>query len=306
MNQGETKRPSQNKKVPQISGKKRLAVLGTVAVIAVLLTAWIAWGNTALEVSEFMVSSEKLPKNFSGYRIAQISDLHNAQFGEENTQLLELLESAEPDCIVLTGDLVDSRRTDVEVALSFAEQAVGIAPVYYVNGNHEARIGEYEDLKAGLEKAGVTVLENQAVPLERSGQKIYLTGVNDPSFQTDLPFDEPEEVLRGELDQVTPEKDGYWILLSHRPEYFDLYREYGVDLVFAGHAHGGQFRLPFVGGVAAPGQGLFPKYDDGLYTESGTSMLVSRGLGNSLFPFRVNNRPEILVAELKSAEHERA
>lgn len=300
----QTKTPARKTEASKTNRKKWLAVLGTAAVVLILLIAWITWGNTALEVSEFVVSSEKLPESFSGYRIAQISDLHNAQFGEENSQLLELLESTDPDCIVLTGDLADSRRTDVEVAVSFGEQAVKIAPVYYVNGNHESRIEEYEDLKAGLEKAGVTVLENQVVPLERSDQQIYLTGVNDPSFQTDFLFDEPEQVLRWELDQVTPEKDEYWILLSHRPEYFDLYREYGVDLVFTGHAHGGQFRLPFVGGIAAPGQGLFPKYDDGLYTEAGTSMLVSRGLGNSLFPFRVNNRPEIVVAELRSSGHE--
>lgn len=301
MNQTKAKRLSKNKETPRTSRRKRLTIFGAVVVVLILLTVWIAWGNTALEVSEFIVSSEKLPESFSGYRIAQISDLHNAQFGEENAQLLELLESTDPDCVVLTGDLVDSRRTDVEVAVSFAERAVKIAPVYYVNGNHEARIEEYETLKAGLEKAGVTVLENKGAQLERFGQRIYLAGVNDPSFQTDFLFDEPEEVLRWELDQVHPEKDGYWILLSHRPEYFDLYGEWGVDLVFTGHAHGGQFRLPFVGGIAAPGQGLFPKYDDGLYTEGGTSMLVSRGLGNSLFPFRVNNRPEILVAELRSA-----
>ena len=298
------KTPARKTEASRTNRKKWLAVLGTAAVVLILLIVWIAWGNTALEVSEFVVSSEKLPESFSGYRIAQISDLHNAQFGEENSQLLELLESTDSDCIVLTGDLVDSRRTDVEVAVSFGERAVKIAPVYYVNGNHESRIEEYEDLKAGLEKAGVTVLENQVVPLERSGQQIYLAGVNDPNFQTDFLFDEPEQVLRWELDQVTPEKDGYWILLSHRPEYFDLYREYGVDLVFTGHAHGGQFRLPFVGGIAAPGQGLFPKYDGGLYTEAGTSMLVSRGVGNSLFPFRVNNRPEIVVAELRSSGHE--
>jgi predicted MPP superfamily phosphohydrolase len=296
-----TKTPARKAEVSKTSRRKRLVLLGAVTALLILLVAWIAWGNTALEVSEFVVSSEKVPESFSGYRIAQISDLHNAQFGEDNAQLLELLESTHPDCIVLTGDLVDSRRTDVEVAVSFGEEAVKIAPVYYVSGNHEARIPEYEEVKAGLEKAGVTVLENQVVPLERSSQKIYLAGVSDPSFQTGFPSDEPEEVLRWELDQVSSETDGYWILLSHRPEYFELYREFGVDLVFAGHAHGGQFRLPFVGGLMAPGQGFFPKYDDGLYTEAGTSMLVSRGVGNSLFPFRVNNRPEILVAELRSA-----
>lgn len=267
------------------------------AVLAGLLV-WTLWGNRALEVNTYTVSSEKLPQSFSGFRIAQISDLHNAEFGADNEKLLAMLRQAAPDIIVLTGDLVDSYHTDLEIALHFAREAVKIAPCYYVTGNHEARISEYGMLKAGLEAAGVTILENEKLILEREGAYITLIGVEDPRFQTDYLTGDSKAVMAAALQELTVEEAGYTVLLSHRPELFDTYVQSGVDLVFSGHAHGGQFRLPLVGGLVAPNQGLFPEYDSGLYAEGNTHMLVSRGIGNSIIPIRFNNRPEIIVVEL--------
>lgn len=274
--------------------KKRLLICFALLMI---LAIWIFWGNTALEVNEYTISSSKLPDAFDGFRIAQVSDLHNEEFGKDNGNLLTLLRKAEPDIIVITGDLVDSRNTDIGIALRFAEDAMQIAPCYYVTGNHEARIPEYKALKTGLASAGVVVLENQRMELARNGETIALIGVDDPSFQTDYLLGDSAAVMSGALKELT-ENDAYTILLSHRPELFDVYAESGVDLVFSGHAHGGQFRLPFIGGLAAPNQGLFPKYDSGLYTNGSTNMLVSRGIGNSIIPIRFNNRPEIIVVEL--------
>ena len=254
-----------------------------------------------MEVNEYTVTSDRLPDTFDGFRIAQISDLHNAEFGENNTVLLALLRQSQPDLIVITGDLVDSRHTDLEIALRFAQAAAEIAPCYYVSGNHEARILEYPALKEGLEAAGVTVLENQRLELERNGKNITLLGVDDPSFQTDYLMGDAATVMAGVLRELITD-DSYTILLSHRPELFDLYAESGVDLIFSGHAHGGQFRLPFLGGLVAPNQGLFPEYDAGLYTAGTTNMLVSRGIGNSIIPLRFNNPPEIVVVSLHS-EH---
>ncbi len=265
--------------------------------LLLILAVWIFWGNTALEVNEYAISSSKLPDAFDGFRIAQVSDLHNAEFGEDNDNLLALLREAEPDIIVITGDLVDSRSTDIGIALRFVEDALQIAPCYYVTGNHEARIPEYKALKSGLASAGVVVLENQRMELSRNGETIALIGVDDPSFQTDYLLGDSAAVMSGALKELT-ENDAYTILLSHRPELFDVYAESGVDLVFSGHAHGGQFRLPFIGGVIAPNQGLFPEYDCGLYTQGATTMVVSRGIGNSIIPIRFNNRPEIIVVEL--------
>ena len=280
--------------------KKLIIVLAVVAALLFTLIAWIIWGNTALELNTYTITSGDLPGAFNGYRIAHVSDLHNAEMGDGNEKLLAMLRDAEPDIIAITGDLIDSRNTDVSVALAFAEEAVRIAPCYYVTGNHEARVSEYDELKTGLKSAGVMVLENERYEIELSGETITLLGVDDPSFNTDYLFSDAVTVISTKLAGFASEEDGFTVLLSHRPELFDEYVECGVDLVLSGHAHGGQFRLPFVGGLVAPNQGFFPKYDSGLYTEDGTNMIVSRGIGNSILPFRVNNRPEVIMIELKT------
>ena len=278
--------------------KKR--VLFVVVFVLVVLIVWTLWGNTALEVNEYEVVSDRIPQGFEGFRIAQVSDLHNAEFGEGNEKLIQLLSQTDPDIIVLTGDLIDSRHTDIEIALDFARQAIKLAPVYYVSGNHEARVREYEDLKMGLAEAGVVILENQNVQITREGESITLMGIDDPSFQEDYLFGDSESVARQAIDDLQNESEGYTILLSHRPELFDLYVDTGMDLVFSGHAHGGQFRLPFVGGLVAPNQGFFPKYDAGQFNEENTTMIVSRGVGNSIIPIRFNNRPEIVLVTLRN------
>ena len=282
------------------SKKRCLPVLAAAAVVLIALTVWIVWGNTALELSEYTVSSSKLPQCFDGYRIAHISDLHNAEIGKGNEKLLTLLRDADPDMIAITGDLIDSRNTDVEVALQFIREAVKIAPCYYVTGNHEARVSAYVELKAGMEDAGVTVLEDTRTEISLEGDTITLMGVDDPSFQTDYLFGDAETVMDTKLEELHTGNDGFTVLLSHRPELLDTYAVHKVDLVFSGHAHGGQFRLPFLGGLYAPNQGLFPQYDAGLYTEGSTHMLVSRGIGNSLLPLRFNNRPEVILVELQA------
>ena len=273
-------------------------ILPIIVAIILVLVVWIRWGNTALEINEYKIVSNSVPQNFHGFRIAQVSDLHNAEFGEGNSKLIQLLSQTEPDIIVLTGDLIDSRQTDIRIALTFAREAMKIAPVYYVSGNHEARVSEYEDLKMGLAEAGVIILENQKVEITQEGESITLMGIDDPSFQEDYLFGDSESVARQAIENLQNESDGYTVLLSHRPELFDLYVETEMDLVFSGHAHGGQFRLPFVGGLVAPNQGFFPKYDAGQFTEENTTMLVSRGVGNSIIPLRLSNRPEIILTVL--------
>lgn len=277
-------------------GKRLFLCLGLISVILIILTIR---GNTALVLSEFSISSDRLPASFSGFRVAQVSDLHNAEFGENNAKLLQLLSECQPDMIAITGDLIDANHTDIETALAFANEAVKIAPVYYVSGNHEARCSEYDTLKTGLEAAGITVLEDEAVYLERDGKTIVLLGLADPDFSIkgDL-FGEVPAMVSTKLNKLMEQETAYSVLLSHRPELFETYVACGVDLVLSGHAHGGQFRLPFVGGLIAPNQGLFPKYDAGLYTDGNTNMVVSRGLGNSIIPIRFNNRPEIVLIEL--------
>ena len=279
--------------------RKNKKILSIISLILITLIGWTLWGNTALEVNEYTIASDRIPGAFTGFRIAQVSDLHNTEFGEGNEKLIELLYQTNPDIIVLTGDLIDSRQTDIEIALEFARQSVQISPMYFVSGNHEARVSEYEDLKMGLEEAGVIVLENEKVILEQEGESITLIGLDDPSFKEDYLFGDAASVTQSALTELQNESDGYTVLLAHRPEQFDVYIASNIDLVFSGHAHGGQFRLPVIGGLFAPNQGLFPKYDAGLFSQGNTTMVVSRGVGNSIIPIRFNNRPEIIVVELE-------
>ena len=274
--------------------KRIKLTLGVVALCIVALVIWIAWGNEALELNAHHITSDKIPASFDGFRIAQVSDLHNTEIGEDNEKLLSMLREADPNIIVITGDMIDCRRTNIDIALDFAKEAVKIAPCYYVSGNHEAYVDEYEEFKENLTELGIVVLDDTKTEIELSGEKITLIGVGDPSFS----WTDNETLVNDKLNELISEQDGYTILLSHRPELFEIYVKHNVDLVFSGHAHGGQFRIPFVGGVIAPNQGLFPKYDVGIYTEGETTMVVSRGIGNSIIPFRVNNRPEVVLVEL--------
>ena len=281
-----------------MAAKRKIFIL---VIVLAALVVWIVWGNKALVLNSYTVTSSRLPENFDGYRIAHISDLHNTQMGKNNITLLNMLRDADPDIIAITGDLIDSRNTDIDVALRFVQEAVKIAPCYYVTGNHEARVEEYSRLKSGMAAAGITILEDTATEITINGDTITLIGVNDPSFQTDYLFGDSKTVMSSLLAALHTDKERFSILLSHRPELFDTYTEHNMDLILSGHAHGGQFRLPFIGGVIAPNQGLFPKFDAGIYTQGNTNMLVSRGIGNSILPFRVNNRPEVILIELASS-----
>lgn len=274
----------------------RVGILTTILLILIIYTIW---GNSALMVSTVNISSDRIPSVFSNFRIAQVSDLHNTEFGEGNTKLIEILSELKPDIIVITGDLIDARHTDIKIALDFVKGAVQIAPVYYVTGNHEANCSQYGQLKTGLEMAGVTILKDEALQLECDGEMLTLIGISDPDFtiKGDI-FNEVPGMVKAKLNSLIDDNNNYMILLSHRPELFETYVCCGVDLVLSGHTHGGQFRLPFIGGIVAPNQGLFPKYDSGLYTDGITNMVVSRGLGNSIIPFRFNNRPEVILVEL--------
>ena len=263
--------------------------------MAAALALYLIWANGALSITRCALEFEGLPEGFDGFVIAQVSDLHNASFGEGNEKLLGALRDAEPDIIAVTGDLVDSRHTDIGTALAFIEAAAEIAPVYYVTGNHEARL-DFEAIERGLIDAGARLLRGESVELRRGGGSITLAGIDDPAFIKGG----GSAAERAEAQLSSLGRGGFTVLLAHRPELIESYAGY-ADLVLSGHAHGGQVRLPFIGGLYAPGQGLLPEYDAGIYGRGGCTLIVSRGLGNSLFPLRVNNRPELVTVELRSA-----
>jgi len=257
--------------------------------------------NNWLEVSHYAYKSAEVSQEFVGFRVVQISDFHNATFGKDNERLLAKIHELEPDIVVLTGDLVDSGHTSIVLSLDFAEKMAANYPTYYVTGNHENRLEESERtvLLEGLEKVGVVCLFDEYVKIERGGSSITLIGLNDESLGG-MKLKVAEKTT-GETILLTGNEDtsGFQILLAHEPQYIENYSKYQVDLVFSGHAHGGQVRIPFIDrGLVAPGQGLFPKYTEGVHEVNGTTLIVSRGLGNSIAPVRVFNRPEIVCVEL--------
>ena len=275
--------------------KRRVIVLITAAVLVLALLIWLLWANSSPAATQVTVASGALPEAFEGFKIAHVSDLHNAVFGRKNERLLSLIRAAEPDIIAITGDLIDSRHTDIDSALAFVEAAAEIAPVYYVTGNHESRL-DFDAIEPRLIAAGARVLRNEAEDIGRGGERIRLAGIDDPSFIRT--GGTAEERAAAELEQLGDGGGTFTVLLAHRPELVEVYAEYGAGLVLSGHAHGGQVRLPLLGGLYAPGQGLLPEYDSGLYSLGETQMVVSRGLGNSVAPLRVNNRPELVIVTL--------
>jgi predicted MPP superfamily phosphohydrolase len=268
-------------------GKHLLWLLCAIAAL------WLLWGNLRFQTTRITLPASRLPAAFDGYTIALVSDLHNHPWGEG---LTEAIRQEAPDLIALCGDLIDSFRTNTDTAAAFAGEAVKIAPVYYVTGNHEARAAQTPALLRALEEAGVTVLNDAWQTLSRGGETIRIAGLRDPACRGGRQA-ATEAALRYVL-----EGDAYTILLSHRPELLALYTAHGADLVLTGHAHGGQVRLPWLGGLVAPDQGLFPRYTEGVYRQEQTAMVVSRGLGNSVIPIRVNNPPELVILTLECAE----
>ena len=264
------------------------------------ISLYFFWGNNSIQVSEHEYLSKAVPEAFDGFTIAHISDLHNKNFGVFQDKLIAELDGIDPDIIVITGDIIDRRHYDLAIALDLVEGAAKIAPVYYVTGNHEAWSDQYEITKTWLIGKGAIFMDDRDLELKRGDSSIKLCGVSDPDFLT-TNYEQGNDVTKITRQLATWKgDDGLNILLTHRPELFELYVENNLDLVFAGHAHGGQVRIPFIGGFVAPDQGFMPKYTSGPYMKEDTTMYVSRGLGNSLIPIRINNRPEIVVVHLNN------
>lgn len=291
------------------SNRNKYIKSAIVLLIVIALLLFCSYQNRHLETTYYTYKAEHLDAEFDGYRIVQISDLHNAKFGKNNQKLVDRIRECEPDMIVLTGDLVDSNHTNVDRAVQFVDEIVKICPVYYVTGNHEywLEASEYDELMSGLTGAGAVILDDQVVEISRGDAKFRLVGLDDRSLSdgtlealfSDESIGHDQAGQKEETaDNENSEKKEFTVVLAHEPQYLARYASAGVDLVLSGHAHGGQFRLPFVGGIVAPDQGFLPEYTAGEYYMDGTEMIVSRGLGNSVIPVRLFNYPEIVCVEL--------
>lgn len=274
-----------------------------VAVFLIVNVVGLIYGNFYVEAQQIHIFNDKIPESFHNYLIAHISDYHNRPSDLVDKQILDSLKAEQPDIIVITGDIIDSKKPDVDVALEFSRKLCEIAPVYYVAGNHESNVWradekEYNRLIEGLTAYGVIVLHNKTVKIDNdAGDYFYLHGIDDPYF-----YGGYEQVYqRTELlcNDLGIDTDEFNVLLAHHPEPMSVYYKCNLDLVFSGHAHGGQITL-FGKAIMAPDQVYFPPYDEGLYKLVDTQMVLSRGIGYSMFPLRVFCNPHLIYAEFKA------
>lgn len=288
--------------------KKRKLVFMLLSLV-ILLAALIYDSNSRLTVTEYSVASEKLPRGFEGYTVAQLSDLHGLRLGLEE-DILAAAAAAEPDIIAITGDMVDEN-TDMERVEDFLSELCSVAPVYFVSGNHEWASGRVDKLKGlikgeyesgaermeavarCLQKCGVHYLSNGYETLSRGEERIILAGVEDPNGPYDMI--KPPELV----ENIRSEAGGdFLLLLGHRNYWAEKYPELDADIILCGHAHGGIVRLPLLGGVLGTGFELFPDHVDGAVDTGRYTMIVSRGLGNSVPLPRFLNNPEMVVLKL--------
>ena len=276
-------------------GRGCLTALIILALIAAAAAFLIKDSREDLEISRYEVNSKKLPESFDGFKIVQLSDLHGAEFGEDGMGLVEKVKELEPDIIALTGDFVTDEG-DLAAVEKLAARLTELCPVYFVSGNHEFCSGLAVKVRNILERAGVKYLSNEYLTINRGEDEILLGGVEDPLAYADMLS--PDELAQ-KMNDAAP--DAFKILLGHRNYWMTEYPELPVDLIFCGHAHGGLIRIPGVGGLIGTDRRLFPDFDAGEYNNGRYTLIVSRGLGNSVPIPRVFNRPEIVCVELSSA-----
>lgn len=281
-----------------------LCILGLVCLIIICVVSHIE--NRQLTVTEYEIKDDRIPKLFHGCHIVQLSDMHNVSFGKDNIELIEAVKRLQPDILVVTGDaIVGKPGEDVIHAANTINALVDIAPVYFSLGNHELRTSLYkntygsmwEDFRSCLSPK-VHVLSDERACIWREEDCMYLYGVslNPRLYRRFFLTPMEEDYLTGIFGECEP--NTYHVFLAHNPDYFPDYASWGANLTFSGHVHGGMIRLPILGGLLSPMIRFFPKYDKGLFCENNKYMILSGGLGNHTFKFRVNNKPEIVSVKL--------
>lgn len=282
-----------------MKSNKTLRIVVLFVVLCLTLGTFIVYDNLKLDITEYTLENDNSPESFNEFKIVHLSDLHNTEFGKDNEKLLKIIKEQKPDAVFVTGDSIDGFYTNIQIPINLFKETLKICDVYLVVGNHESRvnINVYNEFIDALTEIGVIVLKDSSAYIKKDEEKIQVIGLKDASeYKADYNNDYGDKIT--EAINNLDDKNTFSILLSHHPELFPEYKNTEVDLVFSGHAHGGQFRLPFIGGIIAPEQGLFPEFDAGVFNKNNTTMVVSRGLGNSIVPVRINNSPEIVVVTL--------
>ena len=272
--------------------KRKKRIIALIIIVLIILVAC----DLRLKAVRYTFESSKVKNSF---KVALITDLHGNWYGKEQSTLIKAIDKEEPDIVLLGGDIFDDN-----IDYQESEETIAILSkkykCYYVTGNHEYWSKDIDNIISIVESYGITVLSGDVDTVDINGQLVNICGVNDPEYYVYVSDSVSiEEQLKQVDEKVNP--DYYTILLSHRPEYFELYSQYGYDLVLSGHAHGGQWRIPLIlNGLYAPNQGVFPEYAGGLYEYNGGAMVVSRGLDRQgVKAPRIFNRPELVIIEVK-------
>lgn len=276
--------------------KKRLLICGAL-VLLLAAGVMILDSKYNLQVTEYELYFDNLPEQFDGFRIVQLSDLHGASFGRDNSRLATVVRQLGPDFIALTGDFAENKK-QLSAAARLFDGLEGSAPMYWVNGNHEwVRGGVQPLMQELLISHGVISLSNSYLPIERDGARIIAAGAEDPNGRADMI---KPDALAAMLRTEYPDEFVLW--LGHRNYWVQKYPELPVDLVLSGHAHGGIVRLPGIGGLMNVNHGPMATFEKGTYQSGSYTMVVSRGLGNSIPVPRFLNRPEIVTIILRSGQ----
>jgi predicted MPP superfamily phosphohydrolase len=280
--------------------KKFILILLLIIVVVIIINLI---QNSFIHIDTYSYESDRNNQK-TEVKIIQLSDVHSGYGTISDEKIYKAIKSKTPDLIFITGDLIDSRiylkeKDSVKYLnagqsqVELVRELMKVAPVFYVLGNHE--IHAYEDKEdtflQRISETGAIILENESYEIELNSQKITIIGITDPFLINSTMSNWVK--LETELKKIKIPDNNISILLSHRPEYLDLYSQFNIDLIFSGHAHGGQFRFPFIGGLFAPNQGFLPKYDKGVYYKDSSIMYLSAGTGNSVIPFRFFNPPHI-------------
>ena len=272
--------------------KKLILPIICFIIIAFLLSAF----DVRLKIVEYTITSNKITNPI---RIALVTDLHSCKYGKNQKTLIDAVVKQNPDIVLLGGDIFDDKIPDENTELFLAGIA-GKYPCYYVTGNHEYWSHRVDEMLDTLRKYNVTILDGKSETVEVNNQKISISGIDDPDANL---YTGKGEGFYAQLDEISQIKDDslFTILLAHRPSYVNKYLDYNFDLVLSGHAHGGQWRIPFLlNGVFAPDEGFLPKYAGGQYDFPNGKMIVSRGLAReSTRVPRIFNRPELVIVNLE-------
>lgn len=277
--------------------KKTLKII-ILSLLALAVTSIIygLYCSNTIKIKNYSISTDKLN---SSAKFVFISDLHCKEYGDKNSELVSKIKEQSPLFIAVGGDMVNKYSSDDHVMRELLPQLADIAPTYCILGNHELILKDEINFKNDINSTSAKLLDNEMVTIEANGEKILLGGMSDfPYYEFNAPdYDTPERYFWDDFKDKS--KNGYSILLHHQPEYLEsIMQDSNVDLVMCGHTHGGAVQIPFIGGLFAPNQGFFPKYDKGEFDLYDTKMIISTGLGDAYPVLRLNNCPEISVVEI--------